>query len=170
MSKIFLGYPPPKIRQFIEEHYTDQMKIPLNFTAEEAGSTVGLALFHGDSDPLTYSFEYSRDNKTWTNYNIINNYTGEILTLENIGDKIYFRATDTNLTMGDCVEGSRFVMTGKLAANGNIMSLLDKTMTKNDLTNEYDGQGTFRGLFFNCSSLTKAPKLPWTTLATNCYI
>ena len=52
-------------------------------------------------------------------------------------------------------------MTGSIAASGNIMSLLNFSTTLTDYV--------FFRLFEGCTSLTQAPALPATTLATNCY-
>ena len=41
--------------------------------------------------------------------------------------------------------------------------------TNDFATYEYMVESSFNGLFRNCTSLTKAPKLPSTTLATDCY-
>ena len=51
---------------------------------------------------------------------------------------------------------------GKIAASGNIMFLIDKTGELKDLSNK---QNCFYELFAYCTSLTKAPLLPATTLA-----
>ena len=58
----------------------------------------------------------------------------------------------------------QFVMTGKIAASGNIQYLLDKTGELLSVT-DY----CYYKLFKGCASLTTAPKLPATTLADRCY-
>lgn len=55
-------------------------------------------------------------------------------------------------------------MTGKIAASGNVMSLLDETCQRMDVP-DY----CFNSLFNSCSSLTQAPELPATTLAMEAY-
>lgn len=87
------------------------------------------------------------------------------VTLANIGDKVYVRATSAgNTQMGVAPDhGNRFVMTGKIAASGNVDTLLDQ-----------NGNATLRdycyfGLFKSCSALTTAPELPARTLAGTCY-
>ena len=47
-TNIFLGFPPENIKQFIIENYgskepTDMTKVPLCFTANEPGSSVGMS-------------------------------------------------------------------------------------------------------------------------------
>lgn len=59
---------------------------------------------------------------------------------------------------------NQFVMTGKIAASGNVQSLLDQTMTRTDVP-----AWCYYRMFYECSSLTQAPALPATTLADDCY-
>ena len=56
-------------------------------------------------------------------------------------------------------------MAGKIAASGNIMSLLDKTCKSTTISNDF----CYRYMFGGCTSLTIAPSLPATTLADRCY-
>ena len=56
-------------------------------------------------------------------------------------------------------------MSGKIAASGNIMSLLDTTCQSTPISNTY----CYYRMFYNCTSLTTAPALPATTLADYCY-
>ena len=77
------------------------------------------------------------------------------------GDKMYVKSDDARPMSEDDYIYKYFVMTGSIAASGNIMSL-------------YDFFGSlpryaFAGLFKNCTSLTAAPELPATTLAEYCY-
>ncbi len=77
------------------------------------------------------------------------------------GDKMYLKSDD-EIPMGE--EWSickQFVMTGSIAASGNIMSLLNFSTTLPD--------NAFVSLFKNCTSLTTAPELPATTLSVGCY-
>lgn len=66
--------------------------------------------------------------------------------------------------MSSAGSASRFVLTGRIAASGNIQSLLDETCQRNDVP-EYCYYSMFQG----CSSLAQAPELPATTLAFGCY-
>jgi hypothetical protein len=59
------------------------------------------------------------------------------------------------------------INSGKIAASGNIMFLMDKTGELRDLTGK---DFCFIHLFTGCDSLTKAPELPATILANGCYI
>jgi hypothetical protein len=58
------------------------------------------------------------------------------------------------------------INSGKIAASGNIMFLMDKTGELRDLTGL---DCCFYYLFSDCTSLTQAPELPATTLAYGCY-
>lgn len=81
------------------------------------------------------------------------------------GDKMYLKSDD-EIPIGEKEDGldeiyKYFVMTGSIAASGNIMSLLNFSTTLPDYA--------FYGLFKRCTALTQAPSLPATTLATSCY-
>lgn len=81
------------------------------------------------------------------------------------GDKMYLKSDD-EIPTGEKEDGldeiyKCFVMTGSIAASGNIMSLLNFSTTLPDYA--------FHSLFKRCTSLTQAPSLPATTLATSCY-
>ena len=142
------GYEPPAI-----------VDIPyLCFTAEKAASTVAMAV--NGTPTQGQAFEYSTDGTTW--YEFIPGTT--TITLSNVGSKAYFRGDNTTI----CESNStyyNFVLTGKIAASGNIMSLLDKTCLSTTISHAY----CYSSIFYNCSSLTTAPALPATVLSTGCY-
>ena len=131
---------------------------PLCFTAEEANSTVALSAV--GSAPVV-SLECSTDGSTWSPF-VVGTTT---VTLANVGDKVYVRATSAgNTGMGTSTSNyNMFVMTGKIAASGNVDTLLDQngnaTLTSYCYIHMFDG----------CASLTTAPELPATTLAERCY-
>ena len=131
----------------------------LCFTAEEAGSTI--ALIKVSSAPAV-TLQTSTDGKSWTPYTI-----GDVITLGAIGDSIFFAAgEDGNTRLGSSIiRYHQFSMTGKIAAAGNIMSLLSADEPQPQITGTY----TFYRLFSGCTSLTTAPELPATTLAASCY-
>ena len=66
----------------------------------------------------------------------------------------------TNVSTFTNVVYKKFVMTGSIAASGNVMSLLNFSDTLPD--------NAFNRLFKDCTSLTTTPELP-TTLAPYCY-
>ena len=138
----------------------------LKFTAEEAGSTISMTNFE-TPNPITLLT--STDGNTWTQFTP-NETT---ITLTNVSDYIYFKAGEGgNTCFGLVVDDNsigdwEFVMTGKISASGNIMSLLNGEQLIYEMTN--DNAGAFACLFYGCTALTKAPDLPATELAVACY-
>ena len=66
-------------------------------------------------------------------------------------------------------EYNKFVMTGKIAASGNVNSLLEED-EGTARTMSLEGKNyCYNSMFGGCSSLTQAPELPATTLADYCY-
>lgn len=107
------------------------------------------------------SLEYSTDGSNWDPF-VVGTTT---VTLVNIGDYVYVRATSAgNTGMGNSTKNyNNFVLTGKIAASGNVDTLLDQNGNAT-LTNY-----CYYYMFYNCTSLTTAPELPATTLAESCY-
>lgn len=93
----------------------------LCFTAEEANSTVAMA---ANGSAPTVSLECSTDGNTWSPF-VVGTTT---VTLANIGDKVYVRATSAgNTGMGTSgTNYNQFVIAGKIAASGNVDTLLDQ--------------------------------------------
>lgn len=89
------------------------------FTAVDAGATISL----NRQRSIDASFMTSTDGQTWTDYTF---YT--VITLENVGDKVYFRAKDENTVAfyKDYNNWLQFKTTAdkRIAASGNIMTLL----------------------------------------------
>ena len=106
---------------------------------------------------------YTKDLGTW--HDFIPGTT--TITLENVNDKTWIKAGHVGNTQLGNSDGSynEFVMTGKIAASGSIMSLLDGTVETYAINNSY----CFCHLFDGCSSLTTAPELPATRLLNYCY-
>ena len=67
---------------------------PLCFTAVEPGATIQLNKY---GSPDAVSLETSTNGSTWTDYTW-DGTTGAKLTMTNVGDKVYFRAKNENLT------------------------------------------------------------------------
>ena len=165
---IFLGEPPANIKQWIIEHYAPPTPAagPLCFTAEQDGSSVSL-VYQDDyefSDPTPPTLQYSlNDTEHWTEYEM-----SQIIPLAKDA-KVFFKANGQNErisappTMGPPLI-YKFVMEGKIAASGNIQYLLDDTGSRADVPSY-----CYNSIFSGCKSLTQAPALPATTLATNCY-
>ena len=130
---------------------------PLTFKATQDSSTVKLTK-HGSPEG---SFQTSRDGgKTWTDYTLNTDIT------LNIGDEVSFRAKTNRTSAQTFTKNFYFAMTGKIEAWHNVMSLYrtNDFATYNTLV-----ESAFNRLFYWCPSLTKAPVLPSTTLATDCY-
>ena len=126
---------------------------PLTFTAEAAGSTVKLIKSGSPTvDGVQYRIGTSGG---WSPYTI-----DTVLTLTNIGDCVQFQNTLETLGTSNA-NYAKFVMTGKIAATGNCMSMLNFR----DKMTAY----AFYYLFNGCSNLVNAPELPATTLAGGCY-
>ena len=159
----------------------------LCFTADQDNSTLHL---DKSGSPNAISLETSTDGNTWTDYTWSGN-TGTTLTLTNVGDKVYMRAKNENQTIGSSSSKFyRFKMSGKIAASGNIQTLLRADGSRTDapgycyyslfsdctsLTTAPELPATtlvaycYKSMFYNCSSLTTPPELPATTLARSCY-
>ena len=135
----------------------DGIRKPLTFRATQDGSTVKLTK-EGSPDG---SFQTSRDGgKTWTDYTL-----GTYITL-NTGREVSFRAKADRTSGQTSQDYFYFEMTGKIEAWHNVMSLY---RTSDFATYSNMVSHAFYKLFLNCTSLTKAPKLPVTTLAHSCY-
>ena len=136
----------------------DQTKEYLTFTAQEDNSTIALENF-GENAP---NIEYSLDGVNWMKL-----WTDSTITLAK-NQKVYMRGDNPYGLSSGMKNYSKFVMTGKISASGNIMSLLYPTgfETKISLSGKTH---CFDHLFFGCTSLTTAPVLPATTLAIDCY-
>ena len=98
--------------------------------------------------------QYRLNNGQWQTWDL------SAVTLAD-GDKMYIKSDDEIPISEQSYIYKQFVMTGSIAASGNIMSLLNFSDTLTDYV--------FCDLFKGCTSLTTAPELPLTTLSTYCY-
>ena len=128
---------------------------PLTLTALTARSKVTL---NKVGSPPDVSLQYSTGG-AWATYTI-----GTEITLASVGDCIKFRGDNSTFST-TANDYYRFVMSGTIAASGNVMSLVDSTCKSLTIPCDF----CFRYLFYICASLTTAPAFPATTLATNCY-
>ena len=136
----------------------DDITKPLTFKATQDGSTVSL----GRSDYPEGSFQTSRDGgNTWSDWDIYNT----TITL-NAGDELSIRAKADRTSDQELNTYFQFSMKGKIEAWHNVMSMY---RTNDFATYKSVVKCAFRNLFKNCTSLTKAPALPATTLASSCY-
>ena len=135
----------------------DDITKPLTFKATQDGSTVTLK----KNGTVNGEFQTSRDGgNTWADYTL-----GTAITLNN-GDEVSFRTSADRTSAQSDKNYFSFQMKGKIEAWHNVMSLYR--------TNDFATYNTVLGysfyqLFRDCTSLTKAPVLPATTLANNCY-
>ena len=135
----------------------DDITKPLTFRATQDGSTVTLVKYKSPSG----DFQTSRDGgNTWADYTI-----GTAIAL-NTDDEVYFRANIDRTSEQNDQKYFHFNTTGKIEAWHNVMSLYraNDFATYNTAMNY-----SFYRLFYGCTSLTKAPALPATTLAGYCY-
>ena len=139
---------------------------PLTFEAKVSGATVK---FNSPSN-IGATMVYSTDGgNSWTTYG---NNTD--ITLENVGDKVSFRAANSNSALGYRVlrSCSRFTVNGECYLYGNIMSLLF-TDYENATELDYYDSYTFSNLFYHVTDIynhpTKQLLLPATQLAPYCY-
>ena len=113
-----------------------------------------------EGEPFEITLEYSVDGDVWEPYTI-----GETLELADGGELMFRAGEDGNDRFSAEYENNySFIISGSMAARGNIMSLLDRKYARKSVP-----RCAFLGLFANCRSLTSAPVLPATELAAGCY-
>lgn len=114
----------------------------LCFTAEQANSTVAMTPV-GSAPQL--DLEYSTDGTTWSVFTP----GSTTVTLANVGDKVWLRAGEGgNQACATSSNNSNgFTFSGKLAASGDVMSLLDGRNRTTAITASH----CFDRLFFGCS-------------------
>jgi len=164
------------------------------FTATEAGSEISMvskSQISGRTPNYTVSLQYQvngTSDKGWSDFTP----DATTVTLENVGDKVYFRANEDNSHIGENITYYKFATNDKkVNVGGNILYLLSKTPTTGQMKSEYSFArlfeecnivdasqlvmpdntvyGCYRGMFVDCIHLTKYPTLPATTLAEHCY-
>ncbi len=128
----------------------------LTLTAETDGSTFMLTqtCFVGKT-----ILEYSTNGKKWMTLGMDTE-----IELPKAGDKAMLKGENDGLSNGQDAH-TQFVMTGKIAASGSVMSLIDGKGESLEIPDSH----CFYGLFENCASLTKAPELSATKLSEYCY-
>ncbi len=119
----------------------------LSFTALENSTLIY------SSEGYSIDVEISYDKNSWQNWE--SNYAISL----NSGSTVYVRAKDW--------KSRPFIVKGRVAASGNVMSLLYYDDYYDKYTIPY--ANAFQDLFLNCDGLVKAPALPATTLSSSCY-
>lgn len=118
------------------------------------------------TDKLQYSFTGA--DGSWQNYTWADKM-GKLIELDGKEGphRVYFKSTVTDNSGRCSTSGSlyyQFVITGKLVASGNIMSLLREDCDRYDV-NDFE----FYNMFNGCTTLESAPSLPATSLGISCY-
>ena len=116
------------------------------------------------------TLEYFASNKTWTTWD----GTSTLSSVDNDGEYVlYLRGTGntkiTGLNADDVSNTYRWVLIGSdIACVGNIENLLDYSTVESG-QHPMMAEACYSFMFSGCTSLTKAPALPATTLAIGCY-
>ena len=133
----------------------------LCFTAKADQSMLRLSK---TGNPQDINLQTSTDGNTWTPYNI-----GDVITLTNVGDKVYFKAVEQNQSLASSPENyHRFDFIGEFEASGNVNSLLEED-ENTARTMSLENRQLCYFYLFSGAALTTAPELPATTLAYGCY-
>ena len=108
------------------------------------------------------TLEYFASDETWT----IWDGTSLLSAATNGGEYVlYLRGTGNTVI----THGSGFVLLGSnISCIGNIETLLDYATVESG-GHPVMAEGCYQGMFSDCTSLTRAPELPATTLANSCY-
>ncbi len=151
-------------RAIISTLAVDNVEVPeagfqgLCLTAEDDGLEIWVRRGYID---VTLEYSYTGE-EPWTEYTPNPMTAAPVKINLNQGDKLYFRGNNPNglNQMQIWTNDNK-----KMAASGNIMSLVDPTCQSKIIP----GEECFNGLFMRCSGLTSAPELPATTLRVGCY-
>ena len=128
----------------------------LCFTAEEEKSTVKYYNLGNNRPNVEFSIDGGR---TWNTLN-----SGVEVELGK-GDKVYLRGNNPNGFSFSSTNYTVFSLTGRIAASGSVMSLIDQKGEAEEIPNEY----CFGRLFLLQSSLVQAPEVTATKLKGHCY-
>ncbi len=149
-----------------ELHYEKKEKI-LTFIALQKNSTIKLNRMGTAATLNNASLQYSLDGgETWNDYTYEiqgkAGYSGQTITLENIGDSVKFKGTNGAF----CYSGNyhKFSMTGKIKSKGQITSIFNEI--GGDVDMPISGCSY---LFDGCTALTSAPQLPSSNIGGWCY-
>ncbi|MBR5971666.1 MAG: leucine-rich repeat protein [Paludibacteraceae bacterium] len=131
----------------------------LTFTAESRHAQISIETI-GKVEKRP-NVQYSTDGgKKWKSLK-----SGEPIKLTHKGDKVLLRGYNPHGFSSRFNSYTRFVMTGRIAASGSVMSLIDGTGESKKIPGVY----CFCNLFDSCASLTKAPELSASQLDEWCY-
>lgn len=118
--------------------------------------------------PADYDLQYSFDKTQWTSVALT--ATNNNIVVIPAGQTCYFRhGTGTAIDRISKSTDNYWTLTmtgsGTIDAAGNTMSLLDVSVKKTNVKSF-----AFANLFRECEKLTKAPKLPATSISERCYM
>ena len=133
----------------------------LTFTAEADSSSFGRKKY--SYREINQYIQYSLDNgQTWQLLP-----QGTTIILRKKGDKALLRRDISKKNINYYIPSDEpyFNMTGRIAASGSVMSLIDGTGE----TDVIPFDSYFAKFFANCTSLTQAPELPAKKLTKACY-
>ena len=117
---------------------------------------------------LTKTIEYKLNDGEWTHITSNTEPSASAIVVTR-GNKIQFRGDNTQYATNGSSYNTFGSSTAEFEVEGNIMSLIDSTNFKKNLTISSDY--AFANLFRDCANLVSAENLvlPATTLAKNCY-
>ena len=125
----------------------------ITFTGESSNFT--LAIGSGGAKEWDGTVEYSTDHNTWTVWNGT--------AVSSVDKKLYLRGSGN--TKFFTSKGTHLSLSERAVCSGNIQTLLEYSNPPTSIPAMF----CYRYMFYGCTSLTKAPDLPATTLATACY-
>ena len=169
---------------------SDFSKKPLTFNILSAGAII----WRASNASIAKTIQYKLNNGEWVSITSNTSSSAPTITV-NSCDKVQFKGNNARYATDYSVYNSFSGSTASFEVEGNIMSLIYGDDFKNKLTisSFFAVANLFRGctklvstenlilpattlakscyapMFYNCTSLTKAPKLPATTLANSCY-
>ena len=110
------------------------------------------------------TLEYSTDSSTWSTWDGTTTLSSATSGSDNV---LYLRGTGNMVITGD--SNGKWILTGNnIKCIGNIENLLDYATVQSG-RHPTMADDCYERMFYNCTSLTKAPALPATTLARYCY-
>lgn len=165
-------------------------KVPLTFEILSAGT-----IYSTRSDDTERIIEYRLNNGEWTTHRTPNTSVDTKICDVVAGDKVEFRGDNNTYGTRDYTQLRLYGGSSEAIYNiyGNIMSLINSTnysildTVSNNCFNQIFrggkvisaenlilpattlGEGCYRSMFYQCSSLTTAPVLPATTINYYCY-
>ena len=135
-------------------------------------NVLNTALEFSSANPFSISAKHNWDGKLeYTNGSGWQTWDGsEITSGENGSDHcIYLRGIgNSKITGVDSTVAKWYIFGTNIACNGDIDSLLDYSSVKNG-NRPAMADYCYSYMFYGCTSLTAAPSLPATTLASSCY-